>query len=38
MKTVAYKSQKVVNVKIGHVGAWVNVNGEMKFVVIKKLK
>lgn len=36
MKSVAYKNQKVVNVKIGHVGAWVEVNGEMKFVVLKK--
>ena len=34
---VAYKDQKVVNVRKGHVGAYVNVNGEMKFVVMKKL-
>lgn len=37
MKSVAYKNQTVVSVKKGHVGAYVNVNGEMKFIVIKKL-
>lgn len=36
MKSVAYKNQTVVSVKKGHVGAWVEVNGVMKFVVLKK--
>lgn len=35
---VAYKNQTTINVRTGHVGAWVNVEGIMKFVVIKKLK
>ena len=33
---ISYKDQKVVSVKKGHVGAWVEVNGVMKFVVLKK--
>lgn len=36
MKTT-YKNQKVINIKKGYVGAYVNVNGTMKFIVIKKL-
>ena len=34
---VAYKDQKVVNVRKGHVAAWVEVNGTMQFIVMKKL-
>ena len=37
MKKVTYKNQKVFNIKKGHVAAWVEVNGQMKFVVMKKL-
>ena len=35
MKTT-YKDQKVITVRKGYVGAYVNVNGQMKFVVMKK--
>ena len=32
-----FKNQTVINVRKGHVAAWVEVNGTMQFIVMKKL-